>query len=105
MLSPDGGYVWDGKVWIPISPEKLESLRNEKIPNLGVAYLLNCFLPGIGVVYLGRIVEGMLVFLACLFLGLIFFNWGNLVFVMLIWILTIAGTRGDYSRCIKRLIK
>ena len=105
MLSPDGGYIWDGKFWIPISPEKFESLRNKKIPDIGTAYLLNCLLPGIGVVYLGRIVVGMLVFLACLFFGLIFFNWGNLVFVILLWILTIAETRGDYSRCIKRLIK
>jgi len=76
----------------------------KKLPDLGRAYLLNCFLPGFGNIYLGKILSGILVFLGCLFFALIFFNLGNFIFATLLYILNIADTRGEYSRCIKRLI-
>lgn len=61
MLSPDGEWLWNGSQWIPAPPIN-KPKNTPPLPNLGTAYVLNFFFPGIGILYLGKPGIGLFIY-------------------------------------------
>ena len=106
MLSPDGEWLWNGSEWIPSPPTKTATVKLQPLPNLGTAYVLNFFFPGIGMLYLGRPTEGIIIYSFFLFfsvLGIIFQIPFFLLVTVLLMIGAVVDTKQEYSKAIRRI--
>ena len=104
MLSPDGEWLWNGSEWIPSPPTKTATVRLQPLPNLGTAYVLNFFFPGIGMLYLGRPTEGIIIYFLFLFFSVLsFFAMPIILIAVLLMIGAVADTKQEYSKAIRRI--
>ena len=106
MLSPDGNSIWNGSEWIPSPPNQAHAVE-VPLPSLHTAYVLNFFFPGIGMLYLGRPIIGMLIYSIFLVISIfsIFWDSGIWLFGVLLMIVVVIDTKEEYQKMIKGIGK
>jgi hypothetical protein len=79
---PEGADV-DGRVSVLEEGRRMSTIKEKSLP---VAILLNVVLPGVGYMYLGRVLLGIIVFLVIVPLSIFTMGIGWLVFLLLMTI-------------------